>query len=95
MSPAAADRTYNLSGEEIVTILEIAETVQEMTGGCEIVHTPPRPGDFPGKEISNQRALDELGWKARRAFARGCASTSIGCEGSTRPPDPIPGKRPR
>ena len=30
----------------------------------------PRPGDFPGKTISNQRALDELGWKAERLQGR-------------------------
>ena len=70
-APEAAGRTYNLSGDEIVTILEIAERVQENTDGCEIVHTPPRPGDFPGKVISNERALEELGWKAETSFHDG------------------------
>ena len=55
LAPEAAGRTYNLSGDEVVTILEIAERVQENTDNCEIVHTPPRPGDFPGK-IDLQRA---------------------------------------
>src|SRR5215470_15766356 len=54
LAPEAAGRTYNLSGDEVVTILEIAERVQENTDNCEIVHTPPRPGDFPGKTISNE-----------------------------------------
>ena len=58
LAPEAAGRTYNLSGDEVVTILEIAERVQENIDNCEIVHTPPRPGDFPGKTISNERALD-------------------------------------
>ena len=71
LAPEAAGRTYNLSGDEIVTILEIAERVQENTDNCEIVHTPPRPGDFPGKAISNQRALEELGWKAETSFREG------------------------
>ena len=71
LAPEADNRTYNLSSDETVTILEIAETVQEMTGGCEIVHTPPRPGDFPGKEISSKRALKELGWKADTPFREG------------------------
>ena len=57
-----------------MTILEIAETVQEMTGGCEIVHTPPRPGDFPGKEISSERAREELGWTADTTLPRGCSA---------------------
>ena len=94
LAPEAAGRTYNLSGDEVVTILEIAERVQENTDNCEIVHTPPRPGDFPGKKISNERALEELGWKAETSFRTASASTSNGCADSTRPPDPVPGKRP-
>jgi UDP-glucose 4-epimerase len=94
LAPEAAGRTYNLSGDEVVTILEIAEAVQEMTGGCEIVHTPPRPGDFPGKVISNERALRELGWEARTSFRDGVRKYVEWVRSSTRPPDPIPGKRP-
>jgi UDP-glucose 4-epimerase len=94
LAPAAANRTYNLSGDEVVTILEIAETVQEMTGGCEIVHTPPRPGDFPGKEISNARALEEIEWKAETSFREGVRKYVEWVRGSTRAPDPIPGKKP-
>ena len=71
LAPEAASRTYNLSGDEVVTILEIAEPVRENTDDCEIVHTPPRPGDFPGKEISSERALEELGWKAETSFREG------------------------
>jgi UDP-glucose 4-epimerase len=94
LAPAASGRTYNLSGEEVVTILEIAERVQENTDGCEIVHTPPRPGDFPGKEISNERALEELGWKAQTSFREGVRRYVEWVRCTTRPPDPIPGKQP-
>jgi len=94
LRPEAAGRTYNLSGDEVVTILEIAERVQENTDDCEIVHTPPRPGDFPGKAISNQRALQELGWQAETSFREGVRKYVEWVRCSTRPPDPIPGKRP-
>jgi UDP-glucose 4-epimerase len=94
LRPEAANRTYNLSGDEVVTILEIAERVQENTDGCEIVHTPPRPGDFPGKVISNERALEELGWRAETSFRDGVRKYVEWVRGSTRPPDPVPGKRP-
>lgn len=94
LAPEAAGRTYNLSGDEVVTILEIAERVQENTDDCEIVHTPPRPGDFPGKTISNQRALSELGWKAETSFKEGVRKYVEWVRGTTRPPDPVPGKRP-
>jgi UDP-glucose 4-epimerase len=94
LAPEAAGRTYNLSGDEVVTILEIAERVQENTDNCEIVHTPPRPGDFPGKTISNQRALDELGWQAETSFKEGVRKYVEWVRGTTRPPDPVPGTRP-
>jgi UDP-glucose 4-epimerase len=94
LAPEAAGRTYNLSGDEVVTILEIAERVQENTEGCEIVHTPPRPGDFPGKTISNQRALEELGWQAETSFKEGVRKYVEWVRCTTRPPDPVPGTRP-
>jgi UDP-glucose 4-epimerase len=94
LKPEAGGRTYNLSGDEVVTILEIAERVQENTDDCEIVHTPPRPGDFPGKAISNERALAELGWKADTSFKEGVRKYVEWVRSSTRPPDPVPGKRP-
>jgi UDP-glucose 4-epimerase len=94
LKPEAAGRTYNLSGDEVVTILEIAERVQENTDNCEIVHTPPRPGDFPGKAISNERALEELGWKAQTSFKEGVRKYVEWVRSSTRPPDPVPGKQP-
>jgi UDP-glucose 4-epimerase len=94
LAPEAGGRTYNLSGDEVVTILEIAERVQENTEGCEIVHTPPRPGDFPGKTISNERALRELGWEAGTNFKEGVRKYVEWVRCTTRPPDPVPGKRP-
>jgi UDP-glucose 4-epimerase len=94
LAPEAAGRTYNLSGEEVVTILEIAERVQENTDNCEIVHTPPRPGDFPGKTISNQRALEELGWEAKTNFKEGVRKYVEWVRVTTRPPDPVPSKKP-
>jgi UDP-glucose 4-epimerase len=94
LKPEAAGRTYNLSGDEVVTILEIAERVQENTDNCEIVHTPPRPGDFPGKAISNERALAELDWQAETSFKEGVRKYVEWVRSSTRPPDPVPGKKP-
>ena len=64
LAPEAAGRTYNLSGDEVVTILEIAERVQENTDDCEIVHTPAAPGRLP-----RQGDLQRAG--ARRARLEG------------------------
>ncbi len=71
LSDIATNRVYNLASNENVTIKQIAERVQELIGGVEIVYTPARPGDFGGKIVSSARAEDELGWTARTPFSEG------------------------
>ncbi|HKG39884.1 MAG TPA: NAD-dependent epimerase/dehydratase family protein [Conexibacter sp.] len=72
LAPQAADRTYNLVGDEEVTIREIAERVRDEVGdGVELVVTEGRAGDFRGAEISGARAAAELGWSAATPFAEG------------------------
>jgi UDP-glucose 4-epimerase len=69
---AGADgRVYNLAGDETVTIRELADTVSELVGDTEIVHTPGRSGDFGGAVISNERAAGELGWRASTPLREG------------------------
>ena len=71
LAPAAADRIYNLVGDESVSVREIAETVRELVAEVPIVHAPDRPGDLRPAEISGARAAEELGWRARTPFAEG------------------------
>ncbi len=71
LAPQAADRTYNLVGDEEVTIREIAERVRDEIGDVELVLTEGRAGDFKGAEVSGARASSELGWEARTPFAEG------------------------
>ena len=72
LKPGASNRIYNLDGRERVSILQIAETVREAVGGeVAIEHTEARPGDFSGKEVSSDRAEQELGWTASTSFAEG------------------------
>jgi UDP-glucose 4-epimerase len=71
LAPEAANRVYNLAGYETTTILEIAQTVCELVGDTEIVHTEARAGDFGGKEVSSERAEQELGWRPVTPFAEG------------------------
>ncbi|HEY2258824.1 MAG TPA: NAD-dependent epimerase/dehydratase family protein [Solirubrobacteraceae bacterium] len=67
----AVNRIYNLASDETVTIKQIAETIKDLMGDVEIVHTPARPGDFGGKIVSSERAERELGWTAATPFAEG------------------------
>jgi UDP-glucose 4-epimerase len=71
LAPQAADRTYNLVGDEEVTIREIAERVRDEVGDVELVMTEGRAGDFRGAEVCGARAAAELGWTAETPFAEG------------------------
>jgi UDP-glucose 4-epimerase len=71
LKPVAANRIYNLDGRQKVTIREIAETVQEIVGDVDIVHTEARGADFSGKEVSSERAEVELGWVPTTPFDEG------------------------
>jgi UDP-glucose 4-epimerase len=65
------NKIYNLEGEEKVSVRQIAETVNEIIGGVNIVYTEGRKGDFTGKDISNQIAKKELGWVPSTSFKDG------------------------
>ncbi len=71
LDDVATNRVYNLASDENVTIKQIAETVKDLIGNVEIVHTPARPGDFGGKVVSSERAATELGWTASTPFSEG------------------------
>ena len=67
----AANKIYNLDGQEQVTIKQIAETVRELIGNVAIEHIPQRAGDFGGKLVSSERAKRELGWEPKVNFREG------------------------
>lgn len=71
LKSVAANRIYNLDGAEQVTIKQIAETVQQLIGNTGIEYVQGRPGDFSGKEISSERARQELGWTPTVSFQEG------------------------
>jgi UDP-glucose 4-epimerase len=71
LSAGASGRTYNLVGDESVSVRGIADTVSDLVGGATVVHTPARTGDFQGAEVCGARAADELGWRPRTSFAEG------------------------
>ena len=71
LKTTATHRIYNLDGAERVTIRQIAETIQGILGDVKIEYVPARPGDFSGKEVSSERANQELGWVASTPFEEG------------------------
>jgi UDP-glucose 4-epimerase len=71
LTPAAANRVYNLVGEEETSVEEIAATVRELVSDVEIRHVPGRAGDLRGAPVSGARAAEELGWQPRTPFREG------------------------
>jgi UDP-glucose 4-epimerase len=71
LAEAARGQTYNLVGDEIVTVREIAGIVRMLVGDVDIFHAPGRLGDLGIVRISSERARAELGWRATTSFADG------------------------
>ncbi len=71
LKETALNKIYNLEGDEKVSIKKIAETVDEILGGVKIAYTEGRKGDFSGKDISNKKAKEELGWQPKTSFKEG------------------------
>ena len=75
--PHAAGRTYNLVGDEAVSVREVADIVRRLVSDVPIVHVPSRPADLHRAEISGARAWRELGWQPLTTFEEGvCRYTS-------------------
>ena len=76
MSARAENQVYNLEGSEKISIADVAGTIDKVLGGgVRIEHTPARPGDYAGKEVSAQKALLDLDWQPRVNFEEGMRRT--------------------
>jgi UDP-glucose 4-epimerase len=76
MQDQAANQTYNLEGTRKVTVIEVAEGIKKILGDqVRIEFVPARPGDFGGKEVTAQKAREELGWVPAVSFEDGLRRT--------------------
>jgi UDP-glucose 4-epimerase len=71
LAPPAPNQTYNLVGDETVTVREIAETVRQLVAPVDIVNVDSRPADLHPVRISGARAARDLQWSATTPFAEG------------------------
>ena len=71
LAAPVANRTYNLVGDESVTVREIAETVRRLVAPVQIAHVASRPLDLQSVRISGARAARELDWSATMPFTEG------------------------
>jgi len=72
----AENQIFNLEGKERVTIKQIAETIKKLVGdNVKIEYLPARPGDYAGKEASNDKANKVLEWEPKVSFEEGMKRT--------------------
>ena len=72
----AENQVYNLEGSQKITLRTVAETINKLFGGnLRINYVPARPGDYSGKEVSAEKAREELGWEPKIDFEEGMRRT--------------------
>ncbi|HEX5370112.1 MAG TPA: NAD-dependent epimerase/dehydratase family protein [Dehalococcoidia bacterium] len=76
LQPQAENRTFNLDGNEEVTILRIAQTVLRLTASeVPLQFLPARIGDYRGADVSSAAAKRLLGWEPLVSFDDGARET--------------------
>ena len=72
----AENQLLNVEGMRRISIKEIAETIRElMDGEVSIEYIPGRPGDYEGKEASNEKINKMLSWEPKIDFEEGMRKT--------------------
>jgi UDP-glucose 4-epimerase len=71
LAPVGAGRIYNLVGEELVSVRQIADTVRELVADVPVERVPDRPADLKFGRATGRRAAAELGWVPRTSFEDG------------------------
>ena len=57
-------RAFNIGTGRETSVLELANTLQKAAGtSVPIEHAPARPGELPRSAVSNQKAVNGLGWR--------------------------------
>jgi UDP-glucose 4-epimerase len=71
LADSAPPGTYNLVGEESVSVRTIADTVRELVADVPIIHVNGRRADVEMRHASGERAARDLGWRTSTSFAQG------------------------
>jgi len=70
-SEIAINRTYNISGSQMISVNQIVELLSRQVKDLKVVRVPERTGEIRDKVVSILRADEELGWKPRVTFEEG------------------------
>lgn len=76
LNEKAENQILNLEGMRRISIKEMAETIQNLVANdVQIEYLPARPGDYEGKEGSNDKIKRLLGWEPKIDFEEGMRKT--------------------
>ena len=76
LEDAAENQILNVEGMRRISIKEIAETIRElMDKEVSVEYIPGRPGDYEGKEASNDKIKRLLNWEPKIDFEDGMRRT--------------------
>lgn len=76
LNEKAENQILNLEGMRQVSIKEMAETIQNLvSNNVQIEYLPDRPGDYKGKEASNDKIKRLLDWEPKVDFEEGMRKT--------------------
>lgn len=74
-SDAAVGESFNIGTGESITIRQLAETIQDVTGtNSDIVHVDPREGDIEQSRADITKAREVLGFEPRYSINDGLAN---------------------
>jgi UDP-glucose 4-epimerase len=77
MKSIADNETINLVGKEMISVLQVAETVSEVVDNTKIEYLPDREGELGYRLVSGKKAEKLLGWKAETEFLSGVKETAV------------------
>ena len=76
LKPEGENQIFNLEGIRRISIKEVADTIQKLApNNVKIEYLPARPGDYQGKEASNDKIKRLLGWEPKVDFEEGMQKT--------------------
>ena len=76
LNDKAENQILNVEGMRRISIKEIAETIRKlMDNDVSLEFIPERPGDYEGKEASNEKIKRLLGWEPKIDFEDGMKET--------------------
>jgi UDP-glucose 4-epimerase len=70
-APTAENEIFNLNGGKKISVLEIVRTLEEILGKkAALTFVEDRKGNFKGRFISSEKAMNRLGWALRFDYAQ-------------------------